>query len=58
MILKLSNISFRVSNMKEAVAFWENVVGLLKMYEWSTYVSFDVGGGVRFSFEPGGKRER
>ena len=58
MILKLSNMTFRVSNFKEVRAFWENVVGLPKMYEWPNFVVFDVGGGVRFSFEPGGKKGR
>jgi len=44
--------------LKEAAAFWADVVGLPKRFEWPNYVVFDVGGGVRFSLEPSGKKGR
>lgn len=57
MNLKLGNITYRVSNLRESKAFYEQLIGLTKMYEWPNFVVFDLGG-VRFSLEPGGKRGR
>lgn len=56
MSLKLGNITIRVSDLKEATAFFEEKVGLPKTYEWSNYVTFNAGGGLRFCLKPGGKR--
>ena len=54
MIKKIQNITFPVSNLKKAGNFYENVLGLKKTGEWTTYAIFDVGG-VEFALEPGGK---
>ena len=54
MIKKIQNITFPVSDLKKAVNFYENVLGLKKTGEWGTYAIFDVGG-VEFALEPGGK---
>ena len=56
MIKKISHITFPVSDLKKTVAFYENILGLKKTGEWSTYAIFDVGG-VELGLEPGGKLE-
>lgn len=43
MIEKIENITIPVSNLKKAVAFYENVLGLEKRNEWSNYATFNVG---------------
>lgn len=43
-IKKVYHITFPVSDLKKAVAFYENVLGLKKTGEWPTYAIFDVGG--------------
>ena len=55
LIKRIRNITFAVSNLKETIAFYENIIGLRKTAEWPNYVTFDAG---RFdlAFEPGGKR--
>jgi len=55
-IEKINHITFPVSDLKKAVAFYENILGLKKTGEWSTYAIFDVGG-VELGLEPGGKLE-
>lgn len=57
MIEKISNVTFRVSDLKESAAFYENVLGLKKSAQWSNYVVFDVGG-VDLGLSPGGKKGR
>jgi len=54
LIRKIQNITFPVSDLKKSINFYENVLGLKKTDEWSTYVTFDVGG-VEFALEPKGK---
>jgi len=44
MIKRIGCIEIPVSNMKKAVAFYENVLGLKKAYEHPVWTSFDVGG--------------
>ena len=44
MIKKIGCIEIPVSDMKNAVAFYENVLGLKKVYEHPVWTSFDVGG--------------
>ena len=56
MIKKLCHITFPISDLKRAAAFYENVLGLEKTGEWPNYVEFDVGG-VQIGLEPGGKLE-
>jgi len=56
MIERLYHVTFAVSDIKRAVSFYENILGLKKTGEWPNYVEFDVGG-VHFGFEAGGKLE-
>ena len=51
MIKKIQNVTFPVSNLKRAVDFYENVLGLRKTGEWGNYAIFDVGG-VEFALQP------
>ena len=55
MNIKTVNITFRVSNFREAVAFYENILGLSKKSQWPTYAVFDLCG-VMLGVEPGGER--
>ena len=55
-IEKLYHITFRVSDIKKTVAFYEKILGLEKRGEWPNYVEFDVGG-VHFGFEQKGNLE-
>jgi len=43
-VKKIENITFPVKDLKKAVHFYENIVGLKKSNEWSNYAIFDVGG--------------
>lgn len=54
MIKKIQNVTFPVSDLKKAINFYENVLGLKKTGEWSTYAIFDVGG-VELALEPKGR---
>ena len=54
MIKKIQNVTFPVSNLKRAVDFYENVLGLKKTGEWGNYAIFDVGG-VELALEPNEK---
>ena len=54
MIEKIQNVTFPVSNLKRAVDFYENVLGLKKTGEWGNYAIFDVGG-VEFALQPNRK---
>jgi len=56
MIKELYHITFPVSDIKRALTFYENTLGLKKRGEWPNYVEFEVGG-VHFGFEKGGKLE-
>ncbi|UCE73127.1 MAG: VOC family protein [Methanomassiliicoccales archaeon] len=44
MIKRIWDISLTVSNLKKAVDFYENVLGLQKKYEFEDYAGFDCGG--------------
>jgi len=44
LIKKIYHITFPVSDIKKAVNFYENVLGLKKTGEWGNYAIFDVGG--------------
>jgi len=54
LIKKIQHITFPVSDLKRAVSFYEDVLGLKKTGEWSNYAVFDVGG-VDLALEPKGK---
>jgi catechol 2,3-dioxygenase-like lactoylglutathione lyase family enzyme len=53
LIKKIPHITFPVSDLKRAVDFYENVLGLKKTGEWGNYAIFDVGG-VELALEPKG----
>ncbi len=55
MIKKISTIEIPVSNMKRAVSFYENVLGLKKSYDHPVWTSFDVGG-VSFALAASGTK--
>jgi len=54
LIKKIRNITFPVSDLKKAVDFYENILGLKKTGEWGNYAIFDVGG-VELALEPKGR---
>jgi catechol 2,3-dioxygenase-like lactoylglutathione lyase family enzyme len=54
MIKKIQHITFPVSDLKRAMDFYENILGLKKTGEWSNYVEFDVGG-VELALQPKGR---
>ena len=51
MIKKIQNITIFVTDLKKAVSFYENILGLVKKYEFPTYVAFDVAG-VELGLQP------
>lgn len=55
-IERIYYITFPVSDLKRAISFYENILGLKKTGEWPNYATFDVGG-VQFGIEPRGKQE-
>ncbi len=46
MIKGISCVEIPVSNMEEAVIFYENILGLRKSYEHPVWTAFDVGGTI------------
>jgi len=42
-IEKIENLTIRVSDLKKAINFYENILGLKKTNEWSTYAIFNIG---------------
>lgn len=44
MIKTIWGLTFHVSNLKKAAKFYEEVLGLEKKYEFSSYVGFECGG--------------
>jgi len=56
LIEKIENVTFPVKDLKKAIAFYENVVGLKKSKEWANYATFDVGGMI-FGLDPAPKAE-
>jgi len=44
MIKRIWSVTFSVSDLKKATAFYEKTLGLNKKYEYSSYVGFDCGG--------------
>jgi len=53
-IKRINHLTFPVSDLKKAVAFYENILGLKKTGEWSNYAIFDVGG-TELALEPKGE---
>jgi len=42
-IEKVENLTLRVTDLKRAINFYGNVLGLKKRDEWSNYATFDIG---------------
>ena len=55
LIRMIGCIEIPVSNMERAVAFYENVLGLKKVYEHPVWTSFDVGG-ISFALAASGTK--
>lgn len=54
MNIKTVNITFQVSDLQEAVSFYENILGLPKKSQWHNYAVFDLCG-IMLGLEPGGE---
>jgi catechol 2,3-dioxygenase-like lactoylglutathione lyase family enzyme len=52
MLLRVWDITFTVSNLSQAVRFYQDVLGLRKKYQFGTYAGFDCGG-VEIGLLPG-----
>ncbi|MBM4465582.1 MAG: VOC family protein [Chloroflexi bacterium] len=52
MITRVWDVTFTVADLERAADFYENVLGLQKKYQFSTYAGFDCGG-VEIGLVPG-----
>lgn len=43
MIEKIEKLTLPVSDLKKAIAFYENILGFKKRNEWSNYATFNIG---------------
>lgn len=43
MIERIENVTFKVTDLKRAVSFYEKTLGLKKRDEWSNYATFNIG---------------
>jgi catechol 2,3-dioxygenase-like lactoylglutathione lyase family enzyme len=57
MIKTVWSITFYVSNLKQAAKFYEEILGLEKKYEYTSYVGFECGG-VEIGLIPKPKERR
>ncbi|HDL60396.1 MAG TPA: VOC family protein [candidate division WOR-3 bacterium] len=44
MIQRIWDVTLTVKDLKKAVNFYENILGLVKKYEYKDYAGFDCGG--------------
>jgi catechol 2,3-dioxygenase-like lactoylglutathione lyase family enzyme len=51
-MIRVWDVTFAVTDLEQAVDFYENVLGLQKKYQFSTYAGFDCGG-VEIGLVPG-----
>lgn len=58
MIKRVNWLEVKVTNMKQAIAFYRDVLGLRVKNEWSSYVVFDLPRTLTFALMLGGKRGR
>lgn len=56
MIKSVWGVTLYVSNLKEAIAFYEKTLGLSKKYEYSSYAGFQCGG-AEVGLRPGRKEK-
>jgi len=57
MIKRIWDITLTVKNLKKAIDFYENVLGLQKKYEFKDYAGFDCGG-VEIGLKTWGELEK
>ena len=57
MIKRIWDVTLTVSNLKKAVDFYENILGLQKKYEFKDYAGFDCGG-VEIGLKTWGKLDK
>lgn len=57
MIKRIWDITLTVSDLKKAVDFYENILGLQKKYEFKDYAGFDCGG-VEVGLKTWGEKEK
>lgn len=58
MIKRVSWLEVKVTNMKEAIPFYRDVLGLKVKNEWPYYVIFNLPGTMTFAIMLGGKKGR
>ena len=58
LIKRVNWLEVKVTDMREAVAFYRDVLGLKVKKEWSSYVIFDLPGTLTFAIMLGGKKGR
>lgn len=58
MIERVSWLEIKVTDLKKAIGFYRDVLGLKIKNEWSNYVIFDLAGTATFAVMLGGKKER
>lgn len=58
MIERVSWLEIKVTDMKKAISFYRDTLGLKIKKEWSYYVIFDLLGTITFAIMLGGKKGR
>ena len=58
LIKRVNWLEVKVTNMKEAVTFYRDVLGLKVKKDWTNYVIFDLPGTLTFAIMLGGKKGR
>ena len=58
MIKRVNWLEIKVTDIKKAISFYRDVVGLKIKNEWSNYVTFDLAGTTTLAIMLGGKKGR
>jgi len=58
LIKRVNWLEIKVTDMKKAIAFYRDILGLKIKQEWSNYVIFDLPGTLTFAVMLGGKKGR
>lgn len=58
MIKRVNWLEIKVTDLKKAIAFYRDVLGLKVKQEWSNYVIFDLSGTTTFALMLGGRKGR
>jgi len=58
LIKRVNWLEVKVTDVKEAVSFYRDVLGLKVKQEWSNYVIFDLPGTLTFAIMLGGRKGR